>query len=68
MDITLETAKKLGLTKDEFEIIKKHTTMGYETIKDQSIKNDIKTGVLFHHEKILVYCTVITSICSLCTA
>jgi putative nucleotidyltransferase with HDIG domain len=43
--------KPSKLTFEEFEIIKKHTTLGYETIKEQSINNTIKSGVLFHHEK-----------------
>lgn len=43
--------KPSKLTPEEFEIIKQHTTLGYETIKNQSINNSIKSGVLFHHEK-----------------
>jgi HD-GYP domain-containing protein (c-di-GMP phosphodiesterase class II) len=51
--IDLQLLNKPGkLTKDEFDIIKKHSTFGYETIKDQKINRDIKNGVLFHHEKI----------------
>lgn len=40
------------LSKEEFEIIKKHATFGYETIKEQNITQEIKNGVLFHHEKL----------------
>lgn len=40
------------LTNEEFEIIKKHATFGYEAIKEQTINQDIKNGVLFHHEKL----------------
>lgn len=40
------------LSKEEFEIIKKHATYGYETIKEQNINQEIKNGVLFHHEKL----------------
>lgn len=43
--------KPSKLTDEEFEIIKQHTTLGYETIKQQTIPNSIKSGVLFHHEK-----------------
>lgn len=39
------------LTKEEFKIIKQHATFGYEIIKAQTISQDIKNGVLFHHEK-----------------
>lgn len=39
------------LTSEEFDVIKQHTTLGYETIKNQKIPNSIKSGVLFHHEK-----------------
>ena len=40
------------LTKEEFEVIKKHATYGYDTIKTQTVNQDIKNGVLFHHEKL----------------
>jgi len=40
------------LIKEEFEIIKQHATFGYETIKAQNISQNIKNGVLFHHEKL----------------
>lgn len=41
------------LTPQEFEKIKKHSQLGYEIIKDQNnISDDIKYGVLMHHEKI----------------
>lgn len=40
------------LTTEEFNEIKKHTLHGYQILKDQDISNDIKLGVLTHHEKI----------------
>ncbi len=44
--------KKDKLTSDEFEIIKKHTTYGYEIIKDMpELNEEIKLSVLMHHER-----------------
>lgn len=40
------------LTPQEFEKIKKHCKLGYDIIKDQNISDNIKYGVLMHHEKI----------------
>lgn len=39
------------LTPEEFDLIKKHSSYGYDTIKDQKISLEIKQGVLYHHEK-----------------
>lgn len=52
--IPLDILNKKGkLTSEEFEIIKKHTLLGYKVIKDQpNISKDIKDGVLLHHERI----------------
>ena len=45
--------KKGKLTKEEFEIIKKHTILGYEIVKDlEEIESDIKLAVLLHHERV----------------
>lgn len=45
--------KKPGkLTPDEFESVKKHTTLGYELVENLDIPEEIKTGILMHHEKI----------------
>lgn len=53
-DIPLEILNKNGrLTEDEFLTIKKHPVYSYKRIKDTSLSNDIKLGVLRHHEK---YC------------
>ena len=41
------------LTKEEFEIMKKHTTYGYEILKEKGIKNaSILIGARSHHEKL----------------
>ena len=40
------------LTKEEFEIIKKHPSYGFEIIKDnKGINKKVKEAVLMHHEK-----------------
>ncbi len=44
--------KKGKLTKEEFEIIKKHTYFGYKMVETANISDDIKSAVLMHHEKI----------------
>lgn len=45
--------KKGKLTREEFEIIKEHTILGYEIVKDlKEIENDVKSAVLLHHERI----------------
>jgi putative nucleotidyltransferase with HDIG domain len=44
--------KKGTLTKDEYEIIKKHPTLGFEILEGQDgIDSDIKRSVLLHHER-----------------
>ena len=39
------------LTKDEFEVIKKHTIYGYEILKSFNILESTKRAALLHHEK-----------------
>jgi HD-GYP domain-containing protein (c-di-GMP phosphodiesterase class II) len=39
------------LTAQEFEEIKKHSSIGYDMVKDQNIPYEIKMGILSHHEK-----------------
>ncbi|PKM50939.1 MAG: hypothetical protein CVV02_09525 [Firmicutes bacterium HGW-Firmicutes-7] len=39
------------LTPEEFDLIKTHSRLGYDAIKDQPISDAIKAGVLMHHEK-----------------
>ena len=39
------------LTDEEFEIIKSHTTLGYETLKDISIMPELAIGAGSHHER-----------------
>ncbi|MFG0298292.1 MAG: HD domain-containing phosphohydrolase [Phycisphaerales bacterium JB047] len=43
--------KPSRLTDDEFEMIKRHPTIGYEIIKDIPDLQDILPGVLHHHER-----------------
>lgn len=44
--------KKPGrLTDEEFEIIKKHTTEGYQILKDRGMDDAICNAALMHHEK-----------------
>ncbi len=44
--------KKGPLTPQEFELIKKHSTYGYDYVKNiDSLSEDIKNAVLMHHEK-----------------
>lgn len=40
------------LTDEEFEHIKQHATFGFDAIKNQNISENIKNGVLMHHEKL----------------
>lgn len=48
--------KKPGkLTPDEFNIIKKHTTLGYKMIADSKLDYGIKQAVLMHHVKMNGY-------------
>lgn len=39
------------LTKTEFDQIKKHSRLGYELLQHQDISEDIKYGILMHHER-----------------
>jgi putative nucleotidyltransferase with HDIG domain len=39
------------LTKEEFEIMKQHTTKGYALLKDRDLSLPIKLAALEHHEK-----------------
>lgn len=39
------------LTKQEYEIIKSHTTKGAELLKDFTAIKDISVGALYHHER-----------------
>ena len=43
--------KPSRLTDDEFEMIKRHPTIGFEIIKDIPDLQDILPGVLHHHER-----------------
>ncbi len=43
--------KPTRLTKEEYNLIKKHPTLSYELIKDdRNISNEVKEAVLSHHE------------------
>jgi energy-coupling factor transport system substrate-specific component len=47
-----EVLNKPGkLTDEEFEIIKSHTVLGYETLKDISIMPELAIGAGSHHER-----------------
>lgn len=52
--IPLELLNKKGkLTSEEFEVIKKHTLCGFESIKEQGrFSEEVREGVLFHHERL----------------
>ena len=39
------------LTEEEYEIIKSHTSKGYEVLKDISIMPELATGAQAHHER-----------------
>ena len=39
------------LTEEEFQIIKSHTTLGYDALKDISIMPELATGAGCHHER-----------------
>ncbi|MBR1911763.1 MAG: HD domain-containing protein [Treponema sp.] len=43
--------KPKRLTKDEFKIIKAHTELGYEALKDISIMPELAIGAVAHHER-----------------
>ncbi len=53
LNISPDILNKPGkLNVDEFDAIKKHTNFGYDIIRGYDINDDIKNGVLLHHEKI----------------
>ena len=43
---------KKGLSNEEFDIIKTHSRLGYDIVKDLGFNNFIAEGVLHHHENI----------------
>ena len=44
--------KKPGkLTDEEFTVMKTHTTMGYEILKDITVIKDVALGARYHHER-----------------
>lgn len=43
--------KKEPLTKEEFDYIKTHATLGYKLVADSNIDVGIKQAILLHHEK-----------------
>ncbi|MBR1486193.1 MAG: HD-GYP domain-containing protein, partial [Synergistaceae bacterium] len=50
--IPAEVLNKPGkLTEEEFEIIKSHTTQGYEALKEISRMPELATGARSHHER-----------------
>lgn len=50
--IPLEIIKKPGsLTKEEFEIIKQHSSKGYKLLKEKNVDKNICYAALLHHEK-----------------
>ena len=50
--IPSEVLNKPGkLTDEEYELIKSHTTQGYEALKDISIMPELAIGALSHHER-----------------
>lgn len=52
VNIPIEVLNKPGrLTPEEFDIIKKHTSIGYDFIKDKQIDGRVKEACLLHHEK-----------------
>ncbi|MDF2593357.1 MAG: hypothetical protein K0S75_2823, partial [Clostridia bacterium] len=45
--------KKGKLTQEEYELVKKHTVIGFELIKDVAdIKPEVKQAALLHHERV----------------
>lgn len=54
ISIPPETMEKRGpLTEDEYELIKQHSELGYEAIKNNiSISSKTKMGVFMHHENV----------------
>lgn len=43
--------KPAKLTNEEYEIMKSHVTRGAEILKDFTLINNVKDGVLYHHER-----------------
>ncbi|MDR3240354.1 MAG: HD-GYP domain-containing protein [Clostridiales bacterium] len=43
--------KKGKLTKEEFDVMKQHSVLGYRILQHQDIPETIKLGALMHHEK-----------------
>lgn len=43
--------KPARLTVDEFEKIKKHPMLGYNSLKDKKVPESVKRAVLLHHER-----------------
>lgn len=54
LDINLLN-KRETLTEEEFEYIKTHSYLGYNLLENLPLSDDIKYGVLMHHEKINGY-------------
>ncbi|MCT4542073.1 MAG: HD-GYP domain-containing protein [Vallitalea sp.] len=53
LSIDVDIINKPGkLTDEEFAIIKKHPEIGYNLVKNLNIPEEIKLGILMHHEKI----------------
>ena len=54
ISIPPEIMEKTGpLTEDEYELIKQHSELGYEAIKNNiSISSKTKMGVFMHHENV----------------
>lgn len=53
LSIDIKIINKPGkLTDDEFAIIEKHPEIGYNIVKNMDYPEEIKMGILMHHEKI----------------
>ena len=44
--------KKKRLSDDEFQKIKNHVSIGYDIVKNLDIEQEIKDGILHHHERL----------------
>ncbi|MDF2821728.1 MAG: uncharacterized protein K0R15_2169 [Clostridiales bacterium] len=52
LSIDLDVLNKPGkLTESEFALIKNHTILGYEMVKESPLPESVKLGILMHHEK-----------------
>lgn len=50
--INKEILRKPGrLTEEEFEIVKQHPLLGYQSLKDKKVPESVKRAVLLHHER-----------------